>query len=122
MDISKARILIVDDDEDLLFLLSHQLKITGFIPEVCINGQNFFDLVEKFSPAVICLDIAMAHADGTELCNAIKRNSRWSSIKILIISGNYDIRAIAQNCGADGFLPKPVSIPALKKKLETILH
>jgi DNA-binding response OmpR family regulator len=122
MDINKARILIVDDDEDLLFLLSHQLKIIGFLPEVCVNGQNFFDIVEKFSPAVICLDISMSHADGTNLCNAIKHDSRWSSIKILIISGNRDIGAIAKNCGADGFLPKPVAIPALKNKLDEILQ
>lgn len=117
----KPLILLVDDNEDLLFLLRKQFELAGYEVLVCVNGKNFMKILSKHSPQVVLLDIAMGSVSGSELCQLVRLDKKMAAIKILIMSGNHDIEQVAINCGADGFIKKPLDMDDIKVKIEQVL-
>ena len=111
-------ILIVDDDHDLLFVLQSQLKREGYT--VFINSGTD-DVLEQLSLRkfdIVLLDLAMNMINGSELCRQIKKRSSLSQTKVLIMSGNHNIEETTRECGADGFVAKPLSFEEIKTVLQ----
>jgi DNA-binding response OmpR family regulator len=114
-------IMIVDDDDDLLFLLKTQLVLAGYTVNVCQNGDSLIEKLKLEKPDLVLLDINMLGVDGGKLCSTIKKDKRLAGIKVILVSGNYDIKKISLRCGADGYLTKPVSLPVLENKISLII-
>jgi CheY-like chemotaxis protein len=121
MPTPSIRLLIVDDDEDLLFLLKHQLSALGYEVELCLEGKDCVEHLLRHKPQVVFLDLTMNGVDGEDLCNQIKADHRFSDTKVLIMSGNHDIRRIALACRADGFIAKPITPALIRDKLAKVL-
>ena len=118
---SRRTVLIVDDDEDLLILIQHALSLEGFDPICSPNGENLKAIVERKRPAIVLLDIRMNGTDGIAICKELKRNPETSSIPVLMLSANSNIKDISLECGADGFITKPFKTDDFRETLRRVL-
>jgi two-component system, OmpR family, alkaline phosphatase synthesis response regulator PhoP len=114
-------VMIVDDDDDLLFVLEFQLKKQGYKVYTNHGGEQLITQLATQPVDVVLLDLSMNMINGRELCMQIKKDKTLSRAKVLIMSGNHDIEKVAGDCGADGFVAKPLSFPEVLAALNTYL-
>ena len=118
------RVLIVEDEENILELLSAIFEDLGDYRILCArNGADALRIARTDNPDIIMLDIRLPKLNGYEVCKSVKSNSAMSHIKVLMISGmaqNSD-RQKAQEAGADGYITKPFSPIELVEKVEELL-
>jgi CheY-like chemotaxis protein len=119
---NKLCILVVDDDEDVLFLMKRTLQSHGYNTTFSPNGENMMDIITQSPPDMILLDIHMNGIDGGTICQLIKTNKTTASIPVLMFSANEDIASITKQCGADGYIKKPIEPLQLKETIQQILH
>jgi DNA-binding response OmpR family regulator len=116
------KILVVDDDIEVLETIQLILEIGGFKVSALNNGEEIFNRIENFNPDLILLDISLGHIDGRVLCEQLKSIESTSKIPILLISGLYDPKDFTTlNYGQDDFLSKPFQMDVLLKKITKIL-
>jgi DNA-binding response OmpR family regulator len=118
----QKRILIIDDDIDLLMLLERRLVREGYKIEAAASLPEAEDVLPAFKPDLVLLDINVNGEDGRQLCWKLKKDTRAKNIKVIIISG-YDYSAgRAVLFGADDLLPKPLHLDymltCIKQQLE----
>lgn len=110
------RIFLIEDDPDLVDLISYNLKKAGYEVVTAFSGvQAIWSAVVKARPDCILLDLMMPSPDGYEICDFLKSSEDFRDIPIIIISARgapQDIEK-AINLGADVFLVKPFSIDSL---------
>ena len=112
--------MIGDDDEDLLFLLKNQLASAGYIVSVCSNGNSIIKKIIAEKPNIVLLDIHMKGINGDELCRKIKKDKKLSDVKVVIMSGEYNIEKISLACGADSYISKPLSYSGIQNKISIL--
>lgn len=111
------RILIVDDDVDLVMLLERRLLREGFEVETAIRIPEAEELINNFQPHLLLLDININGQDGRQLSFKLKRNHTNQSPKIIIMSG-YDYSAVrAALFGADELIVKPLNFEFLLHRI-----
>jgi DNA-binding response OmpR family regulator len=118
-EVSK-RILIVDDDVDLLMLLERQLKMEGYETETAISLTEAEQLVVYFDPHLVLLDINVRGEDGRQLCWKLKHQPVYRVAKVLIISGFDYSFARAILFGADDILPTPFETQYLLDRISEL--
>ena len=107
------RILIIDDDIDLLMLLERKLVKEGYKVEAAASLPEAEEVIPCFKPQLVLLDINVNGDDGRQLCWKLKKQNGDSVVKVIIISG-YDYSAgRAVLFGADDLLPKPFHLDYL---------
>ena len=116
------KILIVDDDEDLLEGVGRILKLKGFDIYGLSNAEKTFEIVDLFKPDLIILDITLCNNDGRGICRKLKLNPATNKIKILLYSANHDHENDYGEYGADGFLKKPFESIHLIEKIDFHLN
>lgn len=119
---NKHCILVVDDDEDVLFLMKRTLQSEGYDTSISPNGENMMDIITQSPPDMILLDIHMKGVDGGTICQLIKTNQTTCDIPVIMFSANENIAAITKQCGADGYIKKPFEPTQLKQAIQQILH
>ncbi len=118
------RILIVDDDKDMVALTKRFLLIQkDYAVEVALDGFEAGEKFVSFKPHLVLLDVRMPGMDGYRVCSRIRSNPENKNVKILFISGNTDDEAVIEmkKVGADAFLPKPFEMNNLKEKIQELL-
>jgi len=115
-------VLVVDDEDDLLYLVELTLKQEGFTTEISPNGVDMMDLITQSRPDIIMLDIHMKGIDGGSLCQLLKSNTSTADIPVIIFSANANVANISKQCGADGYIAKPFSGEKFKDAFRTILN
>ncbi|HTM90939.1 MAG TPA: response regulator [Flavisolibacter sp.] len=115
-EVSK-RILIVDDDIDLLMLLERKLKQEGYETETAISLPEAEELIVYFDPHLVLLDVNLRGEDGRQLCWKIKHQPVYRIAKVLIISGFDYNPSRAAIFGADDILPKPFHMEFLLNRI-----
>lgn len=113
------RILVVDDDVDLLMLLERMLNKEGFTVETAASLAEAEDIHNYFSPHLVLLDINVKGEDGRKLCWQFKNSG--TGVKVIIMSGyDYSVgRAVL--FGADELIPKPINTEFLLHRIENLL-
>jgi len=102
------RLLIIDDDIDLLMLLERRLLKEGYKVEAAASLPEAEEVINSFKPHLVLLDINVNGEDGRQLCWKLKKETGSKAVKVIIISG-YDYSAgRAVLFGADDLLPKPL--------------
>lgn len=115
------RILIIDDDIDLLMLLERSLVKEGYWVEAAASLPEGEEVIASFRPDLILLDINVNGEDGRQLCWKLKKQADDNAVKVIIISG-YDYSAgRAVLFGADDLLPKPFQFDYLSNCIKTQL-
>ena len=120
----KKRILIVDDELPLQKYLTRILENNGYEVQACADGFEAGVYVMKMRPDLVLLDLFMPRMDGFQTCSLIKREPETSHIKIIAISGSSSETSIDRilECGADGFLQKPLDNKTVIQKVVSILE
>ncbi len=116
------RILIVDDDLDLLMLLDRRLQKEGYEIETAASLPEAEEIIATFSPHLLLLDINVNGEDGRQLCWRLKKSEIYKEIKVLIMSGYDFSTSRATLFGADNLLPKPLHTDILVHVVEAHLN
>lgn len=103
----KHKILVVDDDMDILSVMTISLKDNGYEVEGTLNGDEVIRRAEKFKPDLIIMDVYLSGSNGKDICKKLKEAKRTSDIPIILISASTQLRNTVRECGADGFINKP---------------
>ena len=116
------RILLVDDDIDLLMLLERKLQKSGYIIESAASMPEAEYVLSLFKPNLILLDINVAGDDGRQLCWKVKNTGDNRDAKVILMSGyNYTINRQLL-FGADDYCAKPFQSEYLMQKIEDLLN
>jgi DNA-binding NtrC family response regulator len=113
----KAKVLLVDDEEDFLSTLAERLETRGLVVTTAVNGEEAVAKAEKEGFDLIVLDLAMPGLDGLETLKRIK--AKQPDAEIIILSGQGSIRTSieAMKLGAEDFMEKPVKMTELLDKI-----
>jgi two-component system alkaline phosphatase synthesis response regulator PhoP len=124
MDQDKPHVLIVDDEEDIVDLLSYNLKKAGFRISTAADGKEGIERAQADQPDVIILDIMMPRMDGLEACRRIRADAVLRSTPILILTARSEEQDHVESLdvGADIYLPKPISIPVLISQTKALVR
>lgn len=113
----KAKVLLVDDEDDFLKTLSQRLEVRGLKVTGATRGEEAVDLVDKQEFDAIVIDLAMPGMDGLETLKHIKESHPEAEIIMLSGQGSIKKSTEAMKLGAEDFLEKPVDIQELLKKI-----
>ena len=111
------RILIADDDSDILEVVTLILEEKGYLVDTAPNGEKLEEL-ESSLPDLLLLDIRMSGKDGREVCRLLKNKQATRNMPIVMLSANIDIAKISAECGANDSLAKPFEISELLAVIE----
>ncbi len=117
MDTIKAKVLLVDDEDDFIDSLSKRLAVRGLRVSATTGGQDAVDLLDREKFDIIVLDLAMPGMDGLETLQQIKGKDPDAEIVMLSGHGNVKSTTEAMKHGATDFLEKPVDLPELLEKI-----
>ena len=117
-------IAIVDDEKDILNLVSHHLKREGYKTKEFQNGKDFLMYLESVSPDLTLLDIMLPGIDGLELCRMLKGKNSTSSMPIIMLTakGTEADVVVGLELGADDYIVKPFSPRELVARVKTVLR
>ena len=121
----KARILAVDDEEEILVMIRRLLEKKGYGVVVARSGVEALEKIRSEKPDLILLDAMLPEVHGFEICQKIKASRTFADVPVIIVSAIYkgwrfkqDVRTLY---GADGYVEKPFKIPDLLKEVERLL-
>lgn len=115
----KRKILIVDDDQDILEVIGLIMESEGHEVELMSSGQEIFEHISEFKPDLIILDVMLGNMDGRVICNSIKNTKDTFHIPIIMISATHNMADYIKNiCRPDDILAKPFDIFNLIHKVE----
>jgi DNA-binding response OmpR family regulator len=101
------KILVIDDDFDILEPISLILKEEGYLVEIMTKGEQSIKKVNEFKPDLILLDMLLSGSDGRRICATLKKSSKSKQIPIVMMSAHPGAETEAKASGADGFIAKP---------------
>lgn len=114
----KSKILILDDDNDILEILAFLLTETGYEVRTLNCGDTIFGDINEFHPDLIIMDVMLAGMDGRTICKDIKESHLTNSLPIILMSGTHDLAQSLYQIGApNDFVAKPFDIDQLLEKI-----
>lgn len=121
---SNNKILLVDDEEDILEMIRYNLEKEGFEVEVANNGREAIEKAKKFNPNLVLLDVMMPEMDGIETCLAIKDIDGLKNTMIAFLTARgEDYSQIAGfDSGADDYITKPIKPRVLVSRIKALLR
>ena len=119
----RGRILVVDDEPDLVRVLEFGLKASGYTVEVASDGQEGLKKAREIKPDVILLDLMLPKLDGYKVCRLLKFDDRFKHIPIIILSARTQEgdQTLALEMGANRFVTKPYDFAEILGYIETLL-
>ncbi len=121
---AKQKILVVDDEEDILEILKYNLEKEGFDVKTAGDGNAGIEMAEKFEPQLIILDIMMPGMDGIEVCQKLRANPKFSNTIIAFLTARSEAftQITALDSGGDDFINKPIKPNVLKSRINALLR
>lgn len=116
------RILLVDDDRDILDVVSMLLRRNEYKVMTISRGTYISSSIESFSPDLILLDVALAGEDGRDICSRLKKSDATRHIPVILFSAHYDLVDNISECHADGLVTKPFEVPFLLNTIKENIH
>jgi DNA-binding response OmpR family regulator len=117
------RILVVDDDDDVLETIELILEIGGYDVEPLNDASMVFERIAEFEPDLVLLDVVLGKIDGRTICSQIKSHEDTKNIPILMMSGLYDLEEVNEmECAPDDFMHKPFKMDILLDKIEKLIN
>lgn len=114
------RILIVDDEPDILEALEAILEMEGFVVDTATTGQHALERISAVAPDVVLTDVMMPVMNGIELLQRLKAHPEYQAIPVIVTSaGSIGAEALR---GSEAFLKKPVDLDVLMRTIERALR
>ena len=116
------KILVVDDDLDIIEILKYNLNNSGYFVKSANNGIKAIKKAKKFLPDIILMDVMMPEMSGIEACSEIRKIDKLSNTIIIFLSARSEdyTQISAYDAGADDYISKPVKPKILLKKISNI--
>lgn len=118
---SAYTVYIVDDEKDILELVSEYLTQKGYAVKTFENGDSFLKEFEKSEPDIVILDIMLPDIDGYEICKRIRKNSEVPII-MLSAKGEELDKVLGLELGSDDYISKPFSLSELEARIKKVLR
>ncbi|GIW45205.1 MAG: hypothetical protein KatS3mg077_2487 [Candidatus Binatia bacterium] len=120
----KGRILVVDDDENAVEILTRMLNREGHISIAAHTGPEALEKLRSQTVDVILLDVMMPGMDGLEVCRRLRADENWRQIPVILLTAKDDMetRSQAMDLGVSEFLTKPVNRRELFARIDAQLH
>ncbi|WP_164849951.1 response regulator transcription factor [Mucilaginibacter limnophilus] len=115
------RILVLDDNQDILDIVHETLAYEQFEVKSTPDGEDVMPLVEKFSPDLVILDYRVAGKNGGELCKQIKTHPHFGNIPVIIFSAYVNNSSELFAYGCDAIINKPFDLGELVQKVNSLL-
>ncbi len=112
------KILVVDDNQDILIALQELLKFYGFEVFVTDSGEQVYNMIDAHDPDLLVLDVMLSGIDGTEICRSLKTNDNYRSLPIIMISAHPNAQHMVTVAGANDFVAKPFDVGYLIEKIK----
>ena len=124
MENKKIKILVVDDDPDIIEIISYNLKKENYKVFSCYNGTDSIKIAEKEKPDLIILDVMMPGMDGIQVCEKLRSKNEFNNTIIMFLSarGEDFTHIAAYDAGADDFVNKPLKPRLLILKVRSLLR
>ena len=121
---SEKKILIADDEPDILEILSFNLKAEGYEVTTAKNGDEALEKANAVKPDLIILDVMMPGKNGLETCNILRANSKFAATLIIFLTAMNDESSEIKGLetGADDYITKPVSPKVLISKVNALFR
>ncbi|MCK5082345.1 MAG: response regulator [Candidatus Omnitrophica bacterium] len=118
------RILLVDDEVQLVTMVQMRLEANGYEVVTASNGQEGLDKAKSENPDLIMMDVMMPKMDGYKVCGLLKNDTRYSKIPIILFTARaqQDDKELGGEVGADAYITKPFEPPMLLAKIEELLN
>ena len=120
---SKSRILLVDDEPDIIETVAFMLQTRNYSVSIASGGLEAIEKAKKELPDLILLDIMMPDVDGYDVCMKLKAEEGTKHIPIIMLTAKGESEAVlkSHSLGADDYVVKPFSLPTLLSKLSKSL-
>jgi len=120
----QARILVVDDEEDILELLKYNLQREGYIVDTALEGNSAIQKMLAFNPHLVILDIMMPGMDGIEVCEKIRTYDQFKNTVIVFLTARSEsfTQMTAYDTGGDDFVNKPIKLNVFKSRIKANLR
>jgi two-component system phosphate regulon response regulator PhoB len=124
MGIAMARLLLIEDERDLLKVLEFNLRQAGHEVLTAARGRDGLQLAREQHPALVVLDLMLPDIPGTEVCRTLKQDPKTSDIAVLMLTakGEEVDRVVGFELGADDYMVKPFSVRELLLRINAILR
>jgi DNA-binding response OmpR family regulator len=120
----KSLIAVVDDEPDIVDLVSINLRKVGFEVKGFADGLAFLKFLERRLPGLVILDLMLPDMDGFEVCRHMKGDARTAAIPIVMLTakGDETDRVVGLELGADDYITKPFSVRELTARVKAVLR
>ncbi len=118
------KILLVDDDPDIIEIIKYNLEQEGYNIKMATNGNEAIKKAKKHIPHLIIMDVMMPEMDGIEACEQLRADSRFNdTIIVFLTARGEDYSYVAAfDAGADDYIPKPIKPKILVSKVKALLR
>ena len=117
-----GRVLVVDDEENITFLLDSALRHFGFEVQVAANGRDALKLVPTFAPDVVLLDVMLPDLDGFEIMRRLRNDGEKVPVLFLTARDAVDDKVRGLTLGGDDYVTKPFSLEEVVARIQVILR
>lgn len=119
-----VKILIADDEPNILISLEYLMKREGFEVHLARDGQEALDVLQRERPRLVLLDVMMPHKSGFEVCQALRSDEALKDTLVLMLTakGRDTDMAKGLGVGADAYMTKPFSTKELVQKVRSLLE
>jgi len=119
----KKRILLVDDEKDLLEVVKLRLEASGYEVLVSADGQSALEAARREKPDLIILDLMLPKLDGYKVCRMLKFDEKYKFIPIIMFSarGQETDKQLGKEVGADAYITKPFEPKVLIEKIDELI-
>ncbi len=117
----KPKVLVVEDEETLLFTLAHNLRREGYTVLTAARGDDGLKMAREEQPDLIVLDVMLPGVDGIQVCRLLRRDSTVPIIMLTALGGEGD-RVAGLDTGADDYMPKPFGMRELLARVRALLR
>ncbi|MGN6533313.1 MAG: response regulator [Ginsengibacter sp.] len=116
------KILVVDDDVDILSLVETILSMNNFDVEAISRWEDIHNKMAEFKPNLVLLDVMLGGADGRDICKNLHLDKKTENIPVILFSANPEMGKYINECMAQDFVAKPFEISNLLKTIKAHLN
>lgn len=120
----RKRVLVVDDEPDLVDLICFNLTEAGYRADSAVSGREALESLERSRPDLLILDLMLPDLEGTEICRRVRAEASLSSLPVLMLTAKSEEvdRVVGFEVGADDYLTKPFSLRELVLRVRALLR
>jgi two-component system, OmpR family, alkaline phosphatase synthesis response regulator PhoP len=121
---TRNRVLVIDDEKDLIELVRYNLEKEGFLVRSAMDGESGLAIARHENPDIILIDLMLPGIDGLEVCRALRSDGRTAGIPVIMLTARSEEtdRVLGLELGADDYVTKPFSPRELTARIKAVLR